>query len=401
MMLRSKPRVLVCAPNNSAVDVLCQRFIDAAGSNIPHLSSLIFRAFAPSRFRENISSGCKDVLKYTSIDERNDTFQFPEEGLQSFRMVFCTLSYSFTVLRDGHFSEPDLILVDEAGQALESETLIPMAFSETIASLVLAGDPYQLGPTCKSFELEHRGLNMSLLERLMQTRPYRPQADSETEFDARYVVKLVKNFRSHDSLLEVPRRLFYNNRLEAHGDRGMTHTMVGWSRLPEPNTPLVVHDVHGRHRREGTSMSLLNLEELVVVKEWVSALLTRGVSSKDIGVISPYQQQCKYLEQELRSMSDVTIGTVEKFQGDERRVIIVSTVRCLSKAPRKSHASVGTVVTKELGFLADPKRFNVSITRAQSLLIVIGDIRLLSKDAQWRSLIQHAKELGCMYKKEE
>jgi helicase MOV-10 len=405
LTLPSKPRVLVCAPSNSAVDVLCQRFITEARADIPDLSSLIFRAFAPSRFVNSLSPGCKDVLNFTSIDERNNTFQIPEGGLGGFRMVFCTLSFSFTVLSSEGFSEPDLILVDEAGQALESETLLPIAFSETIASVVLAGDPFQLGPTCMSRELSFHKLNTSLLERLMQTQPYMPQADSETEFDARYVVKLVKNFRSHDGLLEVPRQLFYNHRLEACGNRSVTHQFVGWKALPNPELPIVLHHVRGEHRREGTSTSLLNLEEIVVVKKWIKLLLAQGTAPGDIGVISPYQQQCKHLARELRSVPKVTIGTVEKFQGDERRVIVVSTVRCqhnsLGWANRSEADITGSTGSTNsflhgLGFLVDPKRFNVTITRAQSVLIIVGDFNLLKKSDHWRHLIRYGEENHCV-----
>jgi helicase MOV-10 len=65
------------------------------------------------------------------------------------------------------------------------------------------------------------------------------------------------------------------------------------------------------------------------------------------------------------------IGTTEEFQGQERLIMILSTVRSSINSP-------------EIGFLSNEKRFNVAVTRAQALLIVIGDSKLLSKDHCWR-----------------
>ena len=66
----------------------------------------------------------------------------------------------------------------------------------------------------------------------------------------------------------------------------------------------------------------------------------------------------------------VTVGTTEEFQGQERKVIILSTVR-------SSPEYVNIDTQYRLGFLADSKRFNVAITRAQALLIVVGNPRIL------------------------
>ena len=69
-------------------------------------------------------------------------------------------------------------------------------------------------------------------------------------------------------------------------------------------------------------------------------------------------------------MTDVTVGTTEEFQGQERKVIILSTVR-------SSPEYVSLDIKHRLGFLKDPKRFNVSITRSQALLIVVGNPNIL------------------------
>ena len=73
-----------------------------------------------------------------------------------------------------------------------------------------------------------------------------------------------------------------------------------------------------------------------------------------------------------RGLNGVTVGTTEEFQGQERKIIILSTVK-------SSPEYVNLDGQYRLGFLADPKRFNVAITRAQALLIVVGNPHILSQ----------------------
>jgi len=78
------------------------------------------------------------------------------------------------------------------------------------------------------------------------------------------------------------------------------------------------------------------------------------------------------------------IGSVEEFQGQERKVIILSTVRTTDD-------EVDLDVRHSLGFVKSPKRLNVAITRARSLLIIIGDSNLLQHDSCWRSVLEHCR----------
>lgn len=88
------------------------------------------------------------------------------------------------------------------------------------------------------------------------------------------------------------------------------------------------------------------------------------------------------------------VGSVEEFQGQERKVIILSTVRSTSELVRED-------VKYALGFLAAPRRLNVAITRARALLIIIGNPFLLQQDPYWRSVLEYCCErkayTGCTY----
>ena len=87
---------------------------------------------------------------------------------------------------------------------------------------------------------------------------------------------------------------------------------------------------------------------------------------------------------------------MEEFQGQERLVIIVTTVRTLEYS---ENSIIENDVIRGLGFIRSEKRFNVAITRAMGLLIVIGDPHLLGADPTWRTFIEHCIKMhaytGC------
>ena len=126
--------------------------------------------------------------------------------------------------------------------------------------------------------------------------------------------------------------------------------------------------------REEGSPSFFNPEEIFHVLEYMKQLIDHGIDEDDIGVITPYRRQVQKLKRRLedRGWGDVTVGTTEEFQGQERKVIIVSTVR-------SNPEFVNLDLKHRLGFLADAKRFNVSITRSRALLIIVGNPFILSR----------------------
>lgn len=95
---------------------------------------------------------------------------------------------------------------------------------------------------------------------------------------------------------------------------------------------------------------------------------------------------------QLLKIDTIKVGSVEEFQGQERMVIIVSVVRSAAVHLDRDQQQL-------LGFLCDPRRFNVAITRARALLIVLGNPHLLSTDFYWRELIKYCLEartyIGC------
>lgn len=85
---------------------------------------------------------------------------------------------------------------------------------------------------------------------------------------------------------------------------------------------------------------------------------------------------------------EIKVGTVEEFQGQERKIILITTVRTNDRLLTNDQQF-------NLGFLQCPKRMNVAISRARALLVVFGKEAILSRDDNWRQLIQFTKDKGC------
>lgn len=145
---------------------------------------------------------------------------------------------------------------------------------------------------------------------------------------------------------------------------------------------------------QGNSPSWFNADEAALVRNYVERLLdTRRnpIRASEIGIITPYAKQKQKLRQAIYGggarFSEIKVGSTEEFQGQERRVIIISTVRSSDRYIEHDHKF-------KLGFLVNEKRFNVAITRAQALLIIIGNPKVLASDPHWAALLQSCVARG-------
>ena len=109
--------------------------------------------------------------------------------------------------------------------------------------------------------------------------------------------------------------------------------------------------------REENSPSFFNPEEVVTVLMYIKQLLQDpelNVKEEEIGVISPYRRQCQKIRSRLGDSSDVMVGTTEEFQGQERRIIILTTVRSNPDYIQQDKLA-------NIGFLKNKKRFEFMI----------------------------------------
>ncbi|XP_041794620.1 RNA helicase Mov10l1 [Chelmon rostratus] len=375
-------RILVCAPSNSAADLICIRLHH---SGFLHAASLA-RVNASCRHDESIP----EVLRLYSRageDIRHASFH---------RIVVSTCSsagmFHNIGIQVGHFTH---VFLDEAGQATEPESLIPISLvSERDGQIVLAGDPRQLGPLVKSKLAAAFGLGVSLLERLMANPLYSRQ---DQGYNPKLVTKLIYNYRSHEALLMLPSKLFYQDELRFKAARAIVDSLCQWKTLPKKGFPLIFHGVRGTEMREGNNPSWFNPVEAIQVMLYCCQLakkLYNPVDASDIGIIAPYKKQCEKIRVLLGKvgLSDIKVGSVEEFQGQEFLVIIVSTVR-------SNESTTSDDLQSALGFLANPKRFNVAITRPKALLIIVGNPHILIREPCFRALLQYCfingAYLGC------
>ncbi|XP_043572295.1 putative helicase MOV-10 isoform X2 [Chiloscyllium plagiosum] len=393
--------ILACAPTNSATDLLCQRIQKHVNKKD------IYRLNAVSRTWSAIPC---DVKECSNWNESNQAFEFPtKEELQQYRVIATTLITAGRLASAkfpyGYFSH---VFIDEAGNAVEPECVIAVAGLLDVmdleknkdgGQLVLAGDPKQLGPVLRSPIAIKHGLDLSFLERLMSGNTLYQKHPSTGCYDKHFVTKLLRNYRSHPSILRIPNELFYDNELKAHADKLISHSYCQWQELPKKDFPIIFHGVLGKDEREEKSPSFFNSEEIQQVLIYLKKLLTNQgkkgfakISPKEIGVITPYRKQVEKIREaiyrldvELKAMNDIRelkVGSVEEFQGQERKVIIISTVRSCSNYLQMDEDF-------NLGFLKNPKRCNVALTRAKALLIVVGNPKILSKDPNWNSFLSY------------
>uniref|UniRef100_A0A667YRC3 RNA helicase n=1 Tax=Myripristis murdjan TaxID=586833 RepID=A0A667YRC3_9TELE len=386
--------ILACAPSNSAADLLCKKILE-------HVEERkVFRMYASSREPKFVP----DELKACSNLE-GEIYKYPaKEELMNYKIMVTTLLTAGRLVTGnipaGHFTH---IFVDEAGHAIETECLVPLAGTENNKSgqVVLAGDPKQLGPILRSpFALQY-GMGVSMLERLMSN--FSLYQKEEEVFDNRFVTKLLQNYRSHPAILKIPNELFYDGELQVCADEIIRNSYCRWEYLPKRDFPVIFHGVTGLDEREKTSPSFFNVAEVEVLMDYLKKLLqTQGkkglatISPSDIGIIAPYRKQVQKIRQALNKMEKdlkmknlkyLKVGSVEEFQGQERRVIMVSTVR-------SSQHYTDFDQHFKLGFVKNEKRFNVAVTRAKALLIVVGNPVVLAADDVWARFIQYCKDEG-------
>ncbi|KAL1397715.1 hypothetical protein pipiens_009547 [Culex pipiens pipiens] len=414
--LSADSRIMVGTPSNSSANLITERLINAnvlrpgefiriVGLNYVE-QELIPEHLAPYCGTVDIAS--ERTVKGEEIVTKSglkQNIQLKHLGRHRITIGTCVTLGTLMQMRfpHNHFTH---ILVDEAGQCLETETLIPITFiNQRCGTVVLAGDPMQLGPIVMSTHA--RGFEQSLLVRLMDTPLYKLDKNRFPDtagFNPRLVTKLRYNYRSLPCILDLYSDLFYDSSLiacvpaeESNESAFLTQVIDTLPIKPSQTPPyaFIFCGVNGVNKQSPDSPSWFNPAETKSVFNLLLKLYKKGVRSEDIGVITPYQAQVKQIRRILdesgyggsSGLQKPKIGSVEEFQGQERQVIIISTVRT-------SKSMLSSDLQHALGFVASPKRLNVAISRAKSLLVIFGNPHLLSADKKWLELLFKAINNG-------
>lgn len=333
----------------------------------------------------------------------------------------------------------DTVIVDEAAQAIEASTLIPLKYVAAhekchlffsrknsciiyshrryhCQKFVLVGDPQQLPATVISHECKDMKLDQSLFARLVRC------GYPSYLLDVQY--------RMHPEIAEFPSKHFYNGRI-----KDASHLRDGARFQAFHNEayfkPLAFFDVNSD---EGMNdkRSICNIGEANLAVQLIFALMMWTYTPENgkeiaftgtIGVVSPYRGQVALLrtlyekavaqynaEERFKSSKRifptcaVRIDTVDSFQGQECDVIILS----LARSQRQNAAAViqttvensediepqrdsADITAGSIGFLRDIRRMNVALTRAKFALWVLGNAQLLSGNKDWECFIEHVR----------
>ncbi|KAF7008399.1 hypothetical protein CFC21_023160 [Triticum aestivum] len=392
MAKQGQGQVLVCAPSNVAVDQLAEK-ISSTGLKVVRLcaksreavSSPVEHLTLHYQVRHLDNSEKSEMHKLQQLkDEQGELSSSDEkkykalkraterEILQSADVICCTcVGAGDPRLSNFRFRQ---VLIDESTQATEPECLIPLVLG--VKQVVLVGDHCQLGPVIMCKKAARAGLAQSLFERLviLGVKPFRLQVQ----------------YRMHPCLSEFPSNCFYEGTLQngvTANERQSSGIDFPW---PVPNRPMFFYVQMGVEEISASGTSYLNRTEAANVEKIVTTFLRSGVVPSQIGVITPYEGQRAYivnymsrngsLRQQL--YKEIEVASVDSFQGREKDYIILSCVRS------NEHQGIG--------FLNDPRRLNVALTRARYGIVVLGNPKVLSKQPLWNSLLTHYKEHECL-----
>ncbi|CAI5722852.1 unnamed protein product [Peronospora destructor] len=294
--------------------------------------------------------------------------------LDTAHIVFTTLSSAGVTALDAS-ARYDVLVVDEAAQAVELSTIIPMKFGSK--QCVLVGDPQQLSATVFSSSSGQSLYERSLFERL--------------ESCEHPVHMLRTQYRCHPMISDFPRNYFYDGKLQ-DGDnvKGVAYVKPYHS-LGSAFMPLVFWNLLSSREKSTKSVSRMNVGEAELAVNLYLTLKNScppdSIAGK-VGMITPYSQQMEELRNRFRRAlgkhyeQEVEINTVDGFQGREKDIIILSTVRADPKAG--------------VGFLNDIRRMNVALTRAKFACYVIGKENTLRSSKPWSALLDHVYDKQCI-----
>ncbi|CAG8693589.1 47_t:CDS:2 [Dentiscutata erythropus] len=408
-----KPRILACAPSNAAVDEIEKRLRDGIYDSNGNLEKVVVARFGKfehvineetsnlkirmatlsqeinekKRRRQDprisgwdaetldaqvsqINEEIEEIRKTLrdSEDNKNEKSRRINKELLEADIICATLTGSgHDMLADFTFQA---VIIDEAAQAIELTSLIPMKFNPSWC--VLVGDSNQLPPTVLSRVATDFFYEQSLFSRIQRSAP-----------DSVHMLKI--QYRMHPEICRFPSQLFYGSELQdAMGLEQLRTQRWHVKRIFSPYRFFDVLGIMGQDQN-----SFYNREEAITAVKLIETLIMDFPEidfRNRIGVITPYKRQLAEIKRLFiqKIPTDLYRGmefnTVDGFQGKEKDIIIFSCVR----AGRES----------SVGFLKDIRRMNVALTRAKSSLFILGNRFTLEKNSHWKELIENAIQRG-------
>lgn len=410
--------ILITGPTYKAVEEVVSRTIQALAQD-PTCPADIYLAFSRSRIIADFQSPAPH-LTVTSfhLDNSSQEWHDCERSLldQNRLTIVATpvmQAYKFSQYISGSYVSPvfDVVIIDESSQVSVTKALSPLATLREVGRVIIAGDHLQMPPI---FNLDPPA-NAEYLVGSIQTYLM------EREFNLPIIpTALVVNYRSNQTIVNYARTIGYPQDLRAHfpdekiyfvepldtpktGFPGNLPWSNSWSDVLDPDKPVItiLHD--------DDLSSQNNIFEAKIVAALVQLLKTsisRSLEGRGnpkhlisepahfwdqvIGIVTPHRAQRALITRELRQLFpldpaeviDASVDTVEKFQGGERHIIIIS-------------FGVGDtdVISSEEEFLMQLERTNVAVSRAMAKCIVIMPTNLARFIPQDKKALQSAHAL--------
>ncbi len=250
------------------------------------------------------------------------------------------------------YGKLDYLFIDEAGQVSTANVI---AMAESARSIVLVGDQMQLGQPIQGVHPGEAG--QSVLEFLLDGRAVISQERG---------IFLSQTRRMHPDICTFISDLFYEGKLKAHPDTSLRTIDLKGTGLPDTGVAVIPaeHDGCSQKSEEEGAIILSTYKNLLGRKFSDENGVSRPLTSADILIVTPYNVQVNYLKSILPD--DAQVGTVDKFQGQQAPVVLVSMV-----------TSSGEYMPRNIEFLYSGNRLNVAISRAQCLAVVVMNLQLL------------------------
>lgn len=291
------------------------------------------------------------------------------------------------------------VIMDEASKATPIEMAVPLVLGKKI---ILVGDHKQLPPMMDEDTidgaLEKIG-RKDLAEKLRKAEPqFKILFESALKQRKTLVTTLDTQYRSHEQIMNTYKQ-FYKDELKDKGGLkcGITETMnipdlknkgSRWhgiqNSIISPDTHAIWIDVKGNETPlfpgykndqeiEAIDLVLKLLNNTTGYKEFIKS--QEKQEDKELGIITFYKGQYREINRKYKNNKDYRINVVDKFQGMERNIVIVSTVRSNSN--------------DKIGFAKDIERINVAFSRSKRLLIVVGNRDLFRKNSNYATAIEN------------
>ena len=327
-------RVLLSAFTNRAVDNALEALRDQGYEDI---------------VRVGTETGVREDMQDLRLEQRGDPNDRVAELAHAQVVAATTSTCGSRVMREQEF---DVALVDEASQLTEPGTL---AATNLADRFVLVGDHEQLPPVVRA----ENDLTESLFQRLIERYP-----DASVMLDRQYrMAQRIQAFSSSE---------FYDGQLRPATGEVAAQRLSALSGVDPSVLPTELQDIVSFVDPAGERVGNTNPVEADRVADVVRSFREAGVDADDIGVIAPFRAQVA----EIGRRVDVTVDTVDRFQGSSKEVIVVSFV---------------ATENLEEPLFEDYRRLNVAVTRAKKALVLVGDPTALASEPFYARMVDWAQ----------